>query len=166
MAQVIAGESITGSVTANEAYLDSNHPTITLTVSPSVAGEPVSFESNSDYFLRMSVAIWNFGHYHDIGHLDAAITGGSLPPGTVLKLVSAPCTTTNSGGSLGIPTAPITLSTLYQPIVTSIGNCYTGTGDLDGYQMTFTLEQDSGNYSQIVAGNYSVTIIFSMFFNE
>lgn len=165
---VIAGQQITGNVSVNTAYMDSNNPTITLTFStPVQAGDPVAAVSNSDLFVRLSVAIWNYGHYHNIGYLAAAITSGSVPPGTVLTLVSAPCTTTNSGGALGTPTAPITLSTTYQPIVTTMGNCYTGTGDMDGYQMTFTLEPSTTSYGQIVAGStYSVSVTFEMFFNQ
>lgn len=163
---IIAGEDITGKVQTTEEYVDSNHPAITLSFATPGTGEAVASVSNSDLFVRLSLAIWNYGHYHDIGYLAANLTSGSVPPGTVLTLVSAPCTTTNSGGDLGTPSAPITLSTTEQKIVTGMGDCYTGTGDLDGYQMTFTLEPSAGNFGQIVAGTYSVTVTFTLNVNQ
>ena len=163
---VIAGQQITYKVQTTETYVDSNHPTIAMSFASPSAGQDVTAVTNSDLYVRLSLAIWNYGHYHNIGYLAASITSGSVPAGTVLQLVSAPCTTTNSGGSLGTPTGPITLSTVQQKLVTGMGNCYTGTGNMDGYQMTFTLVPSGGNFGQLVAGTYNVSVTFDLNVNQ
>lgn len=164
MAQ-IAGEELS-KTNQTEAYVDSNHPTISLSFATPFAGEAIVPVQNSDLFVRLSLSIWNYGHFHDIGYLAAALTSGSLPAGTNLTLVSAPCTTTNSGGDLGTTLGVITLSTTQQEVVNQMGNCWTGTSDTDGYQMTFTAQPISGSFSQLVAGTYNVTVTFTLLVNQ
>lgn len=160
----VAGEPI--SSTSNWSiyyYLDTNHPNISLTFSTPLVGEPVTTVSNSDTYIKISYYIgyfWRRWYPNGFGQITAAITSGSVPPGTTLTLVSAPCTTTNSAGDLGDPSPPITLTTSNQNIVTGIGTCYTGTGIDDGYQLTFTLKPT--NYAQIVAGTYNVTVTLTL----
>ncbi|MBE0650986.1 MAG: hypothetical protein IH595_09100 [Bacteroidales bacterium] len=166
--QTLAGDQIPSTDTkqGNVLLIDSNHPSFSLSFVTPIAGEAVAPVSNSDLWIILSVGIQNFGHFHNIGYLSAAITSGAVPPGTVLTLVSAPCVTIDGAGTFGTPTAPITLSTTDQQIVTSIGNCYTGTSTGDGYQMTFTLQPDAGNYSQIVAGTYNITVTITLAVNQ
>ncbi|MFA5418351.1 MAG: hypothetical protein WC341_07825, partial [Bacteroidales bacterium] len=89
----------------------------------------------------------------------------TVPAGTQLTLVSANCTTTNSGGALGTAiTTPIILSSVDQFIVRYIASCYTGTGYNDGYHMTFNWSplNLTTNYSQIAAATYNITVVFTL----
>lgn len=158
---IVVGSSITSSYSV--AYIDSNQPTISWSLDTPSAGMPFQNVSNSDLFLRTSVYEGSWGGWgwgHNRGYITAAISSGSVPSGTTLTAVSAPCTTTNSGGSLGSPTGVLTLTTSSQRIVTGIGTSYTGTGDTDGYQITFALTPS--DYSQLVAGTYNVSVIFTI----
>lgn len=142
------------------AYIDSNHPSISWSLNtPVAAGYPVQQVSNSDLFLKTSV-FQGTGWLWDrvlLGSIQAEISSG-MPPGMSLMAISAPCTTTNSGGHLGNPRGQLTLTTRYQNLVTQIGTSYTGTDPLDGYQITFTLTPS--NYGQIQAGTYNVGVAF------
>lgn len=158
---VIVGEPVTSKYWwYSIAYIDSNHPVISLSLDTPSAGTPVQSTPNSDVFLKISVYEFTwYGNYR--GYISASISGGSLPPGTMLTAVSAPCTVTNSGGILGTPvTPPVSLTTSNQRIVNNIGTCYTGSGDTDGYQITFELKPS--NYGQIIAGTYNVTVMFTV----
>jgi hypothetical protein len=98
--------------------------------------------------------------------ISAIIYNGTVPAGTVLKLVSAPCTTGNSEGTLGtIVSTPITLNnTSSLTIIEGIGSCYTGTASADGYRLTYTWQPDLTNYYLINATSdaTSITIMFTI----
>ncbi|MBN2639637.1 MAG: hypothetical protein JXR65_11195 [Bacteroidales bacterium] len=157
----VAGDSVP-TQNYNVGLIDSNHPYIGMQFNTTTAGLGASPATNSDLFVRLSATARNYGHaYSGSGTISACITAGTVPQGTVFTLISAPCTTTNSGGSLGTPiTTPIILSTTDQNIVTNIGTCYTGTNDTDGYQMTFSWYSD--NYKQIHSQNTTITITFTI----
>lgn len=161
MAQsVIVGEPITSGTYVE--YIDSNHPAISMSLNSPSAGIPLQPASNSDLFLRVSYYINNGQHWgRNNSTIQVSISSGSVPPGTILTATIAPCTSINSGGALGNTVSyPVTLSTTNQSLVTNMGNCYTGTGNMDGYQITFALQPPT-NYGQIVAGTYSVTVMFT-----
>jgi len=98
--------------------------------------------------------------------ITAVISNGNIPAGTILKLVSAPCTTLLSQGTLGsVVSTPIMLNkTANQTIVDGIGSCYTGTSITDGFQLTFTWQPDNSNYYLInaSAGTTALTIAFTI----
>jgi hypothetical protein len=74
--------------------------------------------------------------------LSAKITSGSVPTGTLLKLIAMQpnASFVGTSGSLG---AQITLDATDRPLVTGIGTCYSGTGASDGYPLKFTYALDS-----------------------
>jgi hypothetical protein len=143
------------------AYIDSNHPVITMSPTISTAGFPLPTPSNSDLYLRTSV-YQNWSNWFQMGSIRAELSSGSLPPGTTMTAVSASCTTTSSGGYRGTPVGLLTLSNSYQTLVTSIATSYTGTGDMDGYQVTFSL--NPSNYGQLRAGTYNVGVRFYIYY--
>lgn len=146
----------------NFAIIDSYTKTITMDMNAPFAGEAILAAPNNDMFLRATIYFGGRDEEKTQGIIRASIINGSLPPGTTMTLISAFCTTVNSGGALGNPvTPPITLAvgTHDQDIISNIGTCYTGTGTLDGYQMTFNVTPNS--YSQLVSGTYFVTVQFS-----
>lgn len=163
---LFAGRTVAQSYTAGDiitlhvqdfSLIDTNHAPVSLTLHTTVAGTPVSSVSNSDMFVKIS-SIVPGGTNREI---TARVGSGAVPQGTKLSLVAAPCTTANSGGSLGtVNPTPIRLSSTDQNIVTGIGSCYTGTGYNDGYQLTYTWQPDSPatNYHLIQATLSPTTI--------
>ena len=155
-----AGDNVTLQV-SEFALIETNHAPVTLTLATSTAGAPVGSVSNSDVFVKIS-SIVPGGTDRE---LTAKISSGSIPAGTSLTLVSANCTTANSGGARGTAiTTPILLSAIDQFLVRYIGTCYTGTGYNDGYKMTFTWAplNPAANYSQIAAATYNITVVFTL----
>lgn len=128
-----AGDIITLQVN-DYSLIETNHAPVVLTMSGSVAGAPVSSASNSDMFLKLSSLVPG-GTAREV---TARISSGSVPQGTSLSVVAAPCTLTNSGGNLGnVVITPINLSSIDQNLIIGIGSCYTGTGYNDGYKLTY-----------------------------
>ena len=155
-----AGDNVTLHI-SSFALIETNHAPITLSLTTSTAGAAAATTSNSDLFVKISSIVPG----NTNREITANISGGTIPTGTKLTLVSAACTTTNSGGDLGTPVAtPITLSSVDQNLVTGVSTCYTGTGYNDGYQMTFTWEVDdpATNYGQIESNTIVITVIFTI----
>lgn len=156
----IAGDNVTLGV-SSYSLMDTNHAPVNLTLTTLTPGTIAQEASNSDVFVRVS-SITPGGTNREI---TAKIFSGSIPAGTTLTLVSAPSTTANSGGNLGIAiTTPITLSFIDQILVSGISSCYTGAGYNDGYQLTFnwSLVDPAINYSQLVAATHQITIVFTL----
>ncbi len=155
-----AGDNVTLTV-QDFCLIETNYAPVALTLITSTAGAAAASTSNSDLFVKIS-SIVPGGTNREI---TARISSGSVPTGTALTLVSAPCTTTNSGGILGTPVAtPITLSAIDQDLVIGIATCYTGTGYNDGYQMTYTWGPDSPstNYGLIESNTYNIIVVFTI----
>lgn len=129
-----AGDQITLQISSFSLVSTNNAP-VNLSLSTTVAGSAVGAVSNSDMYVRVSSIVPGGTHRE----LTARISNGVVPAGTQLTLVSAPCTTTNSGGQLGtVLTNPIILDGVDKILVDNIRTCYTGTGYNDGYRLTYT----------------------------
>lgn len=90
----------------------------------------------------------------------AEITGGALPEGVSLK-VEASRHEGNGGGQFGKSAGKVSLSSQPKTIITNVGNCYTGDGQNNGHQLTFSIEVS--NYSKIAAaGESSFTILYTL----
>lgn len=157
-----AGDIITLHVN-DYSLIESNHAPISMNLIGSVAGAPVSSVSNSDMFLRLSSLVPG----NTNREVTARISAGSVPSGTILTLISAACTLTNSGGALGqVSSTPMVLSTIDQNLISLIGSCYTGTAYNDGYQLTYTWSPSSLNedYGLIEATSSAVniTVVFTI----
>lgn len=122
------------------SLIDTNHAPVTLALTTSVAGAPVTTTSNSDMYVKISSVVPG-GTDRE---MTVRIASGTVPTGTKLTVVSASCTTANSGGNRGTAiTTPIILSATDQFLVRFIGSCYTGTGYNDGYRLTYTWQTDN-----------------------
>ncbi len=158
--QWTAGDNVTLHV-PEYALIETNYAPVALSLTTSTAGAAVASATNSDLFVKIS-SITPGGTHRQ---LTARISNGTVPQATILSLISASCTTTNSGGELGVPSAtPIVLSNIDQPLVSLIGSCYTGTGNNDGYQMTFNWQVDnpSTNYGLIQSATDNITVVFTI----
>lgn len=145
-----------------EVYLlASNSPTVNLTLTPQTAGNAVvSSVSDSTARILISSVIAE----SQPRTMTAAISNGSVPAGTTLKLVAR---TPNSNfiGTAGTFASEITLSSTNQNLITGIGTCYSGTSADDGYKMRYTygLPTSTSAYDQIRAsGGTSITITFTL----
>ena len=156
-----AGDNVSLEV-MNICLMETNSATVSLTLCCITPGEALTPATNSDLFVRISSIV----PANTSRDLTARISTGAVPYGTILKLVSASCTTTNSGGNLGTAlSTPITLSAIDQNLITGIGTCYTGTGNNDGYQMTYTWEPDynSTNYGLIESlSTTNILVVFTI----
>ncbi len=144
------------------ALIDTDHAPIVLTLTTSTAGESIAAsDSNSDMWMKLT-SIVPASSLRDV----TAKIVGTVPAGTVLTLSSASATTTNGSGIFGTPVAsPITLSTTDQNLISNIGSCFTGTGSLDGFQLTYTwaLDNPSVNFGVLVADpSASVTVYLTL----
>jgi hypothetical protein len=159
-----AGDVITLQVW-NYCLIETNHAPIALNLngSGSVPGAPLSAVSNSDMYLKLSSIVpWILSR-----KVTVRISSGSVPAGTSLSVVAAPCTITNSGGDLGnIIETPTIMSSTDQPIIVGIGSCYTGTGYNDGYRLTYTWLPSSNrtDYGLINATEspVNITIVYTI----
>lgn len=154
-----AGEELTLSVN-DYSLIETNYAPVSLNFASPQPGKPVAAVSNSDLYVKLSSIVPGGTHRK----MTVQMTSGSVPEGTVLTCIAAECTTTNSGGELGIPVdIPIILSGIDQDLVNQIGTCYTGTGNEDGYQITFTWRPDApANYHLLKASNTDITVVFTI----
>ncbi len=157
--QWVAGEELILKVSFY-CLMETNYAPVNLTFSVNEAGGAIAPVSNSDLFIKVSSICPGATHRE----LTARILSGTVPPGTILTLVSADCTTTNSGGELGVAfTTPIVLGPVDQDLVDLIGTMYTGTGYNDGYQQTFTWAPDTpANYHLIKSINTNIVVLFTI----
>jgi hypothetical protein len=151
----------------NMLSINTSPSPVSMTLSTSIAGSPISPATNSNMYLKVT-SIVATGSTRKI---TAMISSGSIPTGTILKLVSAACASINSVGSVGSPIATaVTLNkTASQTIIDGIGSCYTGTSTTDGYNLTFTWQPDNTKYYLITAptnGSTTVTITFTLASNN
>jgi len=154
-----AGENVTLHV-PQFSLIETNYAPVSLDFIAPAAGAPIASVSNSDLFVKISSITPGSTHRE----ITARISSGTVPAGTILTLVSADCTTANSGGALGVAhTTPIVLSAIDKELVDQIETCYTGTGYNDGYQMTFTWGPDNAaNYSQIESTTANIIVVFTI----
>jgi len=148
-AVLLSGKSFAQSYTAGEqinlqissfSLIATNNAPVNLTLISAVAGAPITSVSNSDMYVKVSSIVPGGTHRE----LTARIASGTVPVGTKLTLVAAPCTTANSGGVLGtVFTTPILLDAVDKELVDMIATCYTGTGYNDGYRLTYTWSRDT-----------------------
>ncbi|MCY1663637.1 MULTISPECIES: hypothetical protein [Chryseobacterium] len=77
-------------------------------------------------------------------------------PGIDIKIQAATASG-SGGGTLGIPSAQITLTTVAQTVISGIGGAFTGNGSNNGHQLTVTLV--TNNYSSLNARSNTPVII-------
>lgn len=90
-------------------------------------------------------------------------TSAATPAGLELKVTAAAYAGTDGGGTTGSPTAEVTLSTTATDIVTGIGSCYTGDGNTNGHNLSYSLNADDANYGDIVStAGTTITVTYTI----
>ncbi len=130
---------------------------------PTEAGEPLDFSGATDNSLTL-----NYSSTIASGTLrsvTAAITNGTVPAGSDLKVTAAAHTGTG-GGTLGSSAGQITLDGTATDVLTGIGSSYTGDGNANGHVLTYVLDaQAVANYGNIVhnnGGTNTVTVTYTI----
>jgi hypothetical protein len=145
------------------SMIATNNAQVQLTLTANVPGAMLNTASNSDVYVRITSIVAGATHQT----ITARIASGVVPAGTQLRLISASSTTTNSGGNLGIPAAThIILDNTDKTLINNIGTCFTGTGNNDGYRLTYTWEPNTqqGQYGLINATsvNAIITVVLTI----
>lgn len=132
---------------------------VSMNMSATVAGGTVNPVNNSNMYLKVTSVTPNNGS----SNISCVVSGGEIPPGTLLSVIAAPCAGMNSMGNTGtVSTNPVLLNNSYdQVLVTNIGNCYTGRGLTDGYQLTFYWQLDEANAHQLSASPEATVVTIS-----
>lgn len=90
----------------------------------------------------------------------AEISQGTVPNG-IRVFLQASSYAGAGGGQLGNPAGRVRLATSPKPIISNIGNAFTGDGINNGHRLTFSL--DISNYSKIVSNdNASFTVLYTI----
>jgi hypothetical protein len=67
------------------------------------------------------------------------VSSGTIPSGISISLLASAYSGTGGAGTFGTPTGTIALSTTAQTLISGIGRCYTGNGQSNGHQLTYTI---------------------------
>lgn len=136
--------------------LEGTAPSLTF-AAPAEAGLAVAdVTSNSSWINYTSIIASG-----STNKVTVAITNGAVPTGTTLKVVAA-ADAAAGDGTVGTPTAQVTLDGTAQDIVTGIGSCYTGDGNAAGHQLTYTWSVDADAYATVATANASLTTTYTI----
>lgn len=140
-----AGEAVTYTMPAMKTLdVEGVAPTLTFVV-PTEAGTTIdAVTSNTSWINYTSIVATA-----TTNKVSVAIAG-TVPAGTTLKVVAAAHAGTGDG-TYGTPSPAVTLSTTAADLITAIGSCYTGTGNANGHQLTYTWSVDADKYETVVA---------------
>lgn len=124
------------------------------------AGEPITpIGTNNELWLNYSYIPSGTGKS---ARVDVNIN--SVIPGVDIKVTAGAQSGGNSGGAVGeVALTALTLSTAPTPIITSIpGASYTGTGETNGHNLTYSLAIPSLNYTNLVTDTYEKTVTYTI----
>lgn len=125
--------------------LEGTAPALTFIV-PTEAGSAIEEVTSNTSWINYTSIIAS----GTTNKVSVALSGAAVPAGTTLKVVAA--THAGSGnGTYGAPTEAVTLSQTAQDLITGVGSCYTGTGNTNGHQLTYTWSVDADKYETVVA---------------
>lgn len=130
---------------------------------PTEAGLPVTFNAvDTSIWINYSSIIGSTTEPSRL--VTAQITDGTVPAGTQLKVLAA--SASGSGdGTMGAPSAQVTLTSSAQNVITGIGSSYTGNGVNNGHNLSYSLNliASSGSYAQLDFDNSdTVTITYTL----
>ncbi len=112
----------------------SSDNSLSFSISPATeSGESMEVSDDQTLWLNYSSVLESGTRY-----IDAQLDSESLPDGITL-MVEASAYEGAGAGDLGVPAGSVTLSTNAQTIVSGIGNSYTGDGEGNGHELTFSI---------------------------
>ena len=84
-----------------------------------------------------------------------------LPAGLNLRLEASSASNTGNG-TKGSTVGQVILSSTAAELITGIGSAYTGNGENNGHQLTYSLDADEDSYSTLVSNSYDLTVTFTI----
>jgi hypothetical protein len=128
-------------------------------ISPTEAGSPIQNSNSQDenLWLNYSSIIINKNHSRKI----VAMVQGEIPDGVQIKLEASEATGIGKGKK-GTPAGTVTLSNKPSEIIVGIGSCYTGKGINNGHYLTYKLEIDENQYSQLSNQIGALDIVYTL----
>lgn len=139
--------------------IEPNNSSINLAVNaPAESGESVSLsKADASKWLNYTSAISPSGANRSVA---AQISGNTIPEGLQLYLTASNYKG-SGGGTLGKSTGKIALDNNPKTIISDIGRSYTGNGNNNGHQLTYSLSID--NYEALKAeASQQVTVIVTI----
>ncbi|AWW00790.1 hypothetical protein DJ013_04075 [Arcticibacterium luteifluviistationis] len=139
---------------------------ITLTfTAPNEAGEKLDFSTASttdEVWLNYSSIVGVSG----VSVTSRKVTVKASPSISTfpadLKVIAA-ADASNGDGTIGTPTAAVTLTDSDQDLITGIGSAYTGTGPGNGHKLTYTVAaKTGGDYADLRYGTEKVTVTYTL----
>jgi hypothetical protein len=119
-------------------------PSLTVVV-PSEAGTVIEAVSSNTSWINYTSII----ETGSTNKVSVILSGTAVPAGTTLKVVAAAHAGTGDG-TYGTPTTAVTLNQTAQDLITTIGSSYTGSGNTNGHQLTYTWSVDADAYATVV----------------
>jgi hypothetical protein len=132
-------------------------------VAPQVAGEGLDFSTeastNSSIWLNYSSIVEK-----NANSISVSMDGKDLPKGVTIELVAGKDAGNGMGEVGQSSNEPLVLDKKAQTLISGIKNCYTGTGEGAGHQLTYSLKmnQTSENYKALASGSYDTTIYYTI----
>ena len=80
-----------------------------------------------------------------------------MPAGVTLKVKAGAIMGSGSKGTTGTPNAGVTLGATATNLITGIGTSYTGDGNANGHNLTYTLSTDASNFQNLEATTSAIT---------
>ncbi len=121
------------------------------------AGEKVTVPvNNTDLWLNYSSIIPS-----TITGRTVKVKASAVLPGVGIAVVAG-AATSGGKGTLGSPTAAVTLTTADQSLITGIGSAYTETGPAKGHQLTYSFTALDADYAALRAATTAVTVTYTL----
>ena len=89
------------------------------------------------------------------------VKASAVVPGVGIAVVAG-VATTGGKGTLGTPTAAVTLTTTDQSLITGIGSAYTETGPAKGHQLTYSFTANDADYAALRAASTAITVTYTL----
>ena len=126
---------------------------------PAEAGDKLTIPaSNTDLWLNYSSILAATGLGSTSRRVD--VKASALVPGVSISVLASAATT--GFGTKGTPTSAVTLTTVDQTIINSIGSAYTVTGPSNGHKLTYSFAALDANYASLKAGSTVVTVTYTL----
>ena len=91
----------------------------------------------------------------------AEISQGDIPDGIRFYLHASNYSGSGGAGQVGQPSGKIELNSQPRPIISNIGNCYTGNGINNGHRLSFSI--DVSDYSRVYSvGESSFVVLYTI----
>lgn len=120
--------------------------------------DPTGTATNSNSWLQLT----SIAPQNETRKVIVQVTDGTtVPLGTILKLSANGCT--SGAGARGTAYQNLALSSSTSlTLIDGIGSCYTGTGNTDGYNLTYVWMPDPDNIEKLVAfSNYQIYVTYT-----